>query len=404
VSSGDSLTKPAPLLDVRDLSVAFDTDDGPLTAVDGVSFRVERGEVVGLVGESGCGKSVTALSLLRLIPSPPGRLVSGTVLFRGRDLLRVPARELRDIRGRAISTIFQEPMSALSPLHRIGHQLVETVRLHEALGRAEAWRRSVEWLGRVGIPDPEERMYAYPYHLSGGMLQRVVIAMALMLHPALVIADEPTTALDVTIQAQILQLMAAMRDRDTALLLITHDLGVIWEMCTRVLVMYAGRIVEEGPSEPVFRRPCHPYTRALLSTIVSLFEPGARLRPIEGQVPSPLEYPPGCRFAPRCGHAVARCRVEDPELEPLGPERRAACLLAQGFLDRDDLGPVKSPHPDPLPAAQGEGGSAPALPLRAARGAGAPTCAHPLPACRERVGVRVPDAHPEPPRPPEGSA
>jgi peptide/nickel transport system ATP-binding protein/oligopeptide transport system ATP-binding protein len=318
-----------PLLDIRDLSVVFDTDDGTVLAVDNVSFSIAPGEVVGLVGESGCGKSVTALSLLRLIPRPPGRLLSGSVIFDGQDLLSLPPEQLRHIRGRRISMIFQEPTSALSPLHRVGEQLVETLQLHSAIGEREAWRIGADWLGKVGIPDPEERMRAYPFELSGGMLQRVMIGMALMLDPAVVIADEPTTALDVTIQAQVLDLLRAMKRRDTALLLITHDLGVVWEMCDRVVVMYAARIVEEGPRRELFEHPTHPYTQALLESAVSLSQRSERLASIEGQVPSPLAFPPGCRFAPRCRHATDRCRRETPPLYDLGAGRRSACYLAE---------------------------------------------------------------------------
>ena len=317
------------ILEIRDLSVAFDTDDGPLTAVDRVSFTVERGEMLGLVGESGCGKSVTALSLLRLIQRPPGRILGGQVLYGGRDLLALPAHELHEIRGRNISMIFQEPMNALSPLHRVGEQLVETVCLHRTVSRQEAAALSLGWLQRVGIPDAEERFHAYPYQLSGGMLQRVMIAMALMLEPDLVIADEPTTALDVTIQAQILDLMLARKARDTSVLLITHDLGVVWETCTRMLVMYAAQIVEEGEVREVFHDPRHPYTQCLLRSIASLTGRGTRLQPIEGQVPSPLAYPPACRFAPRCPYAFDRCRREPPPAYDLGNGRRSACFLVE---------------------------------------------------------------------------
>lgn len=320
-----------PILDIQNLSVAFDTDEGPLTAVDNVSFSIAKGEVLGLVGESGCGKSVTALSLLRLIPMPPGRIQSGTVMFGQHDLLRLPASELQSVRGGQISMIFQEPASALSPLHRVGAQLMETLRLHQDIGRREAWATGVDWLRKVGIPDPDQRMQAYPFELSGGMLQRVMIAMALMTRPALIIADEPTTALDVTIQAQVLQLLRTMRTQHTSLLLITHDLGVVWEMCDRVLVMYASQIVEEGPRRELFERPGHPYTRALLGSVISLTRSGERLVTIEGQVPSPLSYPPGCRFAPRCPYAFDRCRAEQPPLENIAPNRRSACYLAASF-------------------------------------------------------------------------
>jgi peptide/nickel transport system ATP-binding protein/oligopeptide transport system ATP-binding protein len=317
------------LLEVRDLNVVFDTDEGPLTAVEEVSFSLEPGESVGLVGESGCGKSVTAQSLLRLIPRPPGRIVSGSIRFRGRDVLALPAGELHGLRGAGIGMIFQEPGAALSPLHAIGAQLVEAQRLHATLSRQAAWARGQEWLARVGIPDPATIMAAFPFELSGGMLQRVMIAMTLMLAPALVVADEPTTALDMTLQAQVLDLLREQLARDQALLLITHDLGVIWEMCERVIVMYASRIVEEGPRRAVFERPAHPYTEALLRSVMSLNGREERLVAIPGQVPSPLAYPAGCRFAPRCPHAADRCRRETPPDYPAGEGRRAACFLRE---------------------------------------------------------------------------
>ncbi len=321
------------LLDIQKLSIVFDTDEGPLMAVDDVSFSIGTGEVVGLVGESGCGKSVTALGLLRLIPMPPGRILAGNVMFEGRNLLSLPAAELQGIRGRRISVIFQEPMSALSPLHRIGAQLTEALQLHTRMDDHTAWNTGVEWLKRVGIPDPEERMRAYPFQLSGGMLQRVMIAMALMLDPALIIADEPTTALDVTIQAQVLERLREMKSKNTSLLLITHDLGVVWEMCDRVLVMYAARIVEEGPRRELFEKPAHPYTRALLDSVLSLTTRSDRLTSIEGQVPSPLAYPTGCRFADRCPQAFDRCRREQPPLYEVAPGRRSACFLC----DRENM-------------------------------------------------------------------
>ena len=315
------------ILDVQNLSVAFDTEDGPLLAVDDLSFTIGRGETVGLVGESGCGKSVTAMTLMRLIPRPPGRILSGRVLVEGSDLLALPLPRLQAMRGRQVSMIFQEPTAALSPLHRIGEQLKEALLLHTRLAPRAAHEQALTWLAKVGIPDPAERMDAYPHQLSGGMLQRVMIAMALMQDPALIIADEPTTALDVTIQAQILDLLKERQSRDSALLLITHDLGIVWELCDRVLVMYASRIVEEGPRERIFREPAHPYTRALLASVISLTSKERRLTSIEGQVPSPLAYPPGCRFANRCAYAMDRCRTTLPALAPCSPGHRAACHL-----------------------------------------------------------------------------
>jgi len=317
------------LLTIENLTVAFDTDEGVLTAVDDVSLSIGKGESVGLVGESGCGKSVTALSTLRLIPSPPGRIVSGRARYGAEDLLSVPIERLRAVRGAGIGMIFQEPMTALSPLHRVGKQLVEALRLHGRPSEAEAWATGADWLAKMGIADAAEVMYAYPFQLSGGMRQRVMIAMTLMLGPDLIIADEPTTALDVTIQAQIFELIAQMRARETALLLITHDMGVIWEMCERVIVMYASRIVEQGTREQIFEDPKHPYTEALLLSMPALAGGKGRLPAIKGQVPSPLEYPAGCRFADRCKHAFERCRTEQPPLYALAGGRRSACFLAE---------------------------------------------------------------------------
>ena len=321
-----------PLLSVTNLSVTFNTDDGRFTAAEDVWFDIGRGESVGLVGESGCGKSVTALSLTRLIPSPPGSIESGKVLFKGQDLMRISSEALRDIRGNAISMIFQEPLSALSPLHRIGRQLLEAVRLHRQMSKKEAWRFSEEWLRKVGIPDSKERMFSYPYQLSGGMQQRVMIAMALMLEPALIIADEPTTALDVTTQAQIFDLLQRMKHNLTSLLLITHDMGVVWEMCERVLVMYAARIVETGSREAIFKSPAHPYTIGLLEAIPRLSTGRQRLKAIPGQVPSPFDFPKGCHFQERCPYAFERCRQETPPLYDCGSGQKAACFL----LDKAD--------------------------------------------------------------------
>ncbi len=323
-----SNTSKEPLLSLRHLSVTFNTDEGLLNAVDDVSLDVHRGETLGIVGESGCGKSVTALSLLRLIPSPPGRITSGSARFQNRDLLALPPEDLRHVRGRDITMIFQEPSSALSPLLRIGDQMVETLQMHSNIPDNAARDTAIEWLQNVGIPDPAARMLAYPYQLSGGMIQRVMIAMALMTNPSLIIADEPTTALDVTIQAQFLDLLRAMKHRDTALVLITHDLGVVWEMCDRIIVMYASRIVEEASRDDLFHSPCHPYTRGLIDSLVSMSSSSNRLRSIDGQVPSPLDYPSGCRFAPRCPLSFDRCRQEQPVLTPLTPGHCSACFLA----------------------------------------------------------------------------
>ncbi len=309
----------AALLEVRDLTVEFQTEEGLLRAADGVSFSLEAGETLGLVGESGCGKSVTSMSIPRLVPQPPGRIVSGEVLLDGVDLLKLPVPELRRRRGKDIGVIFQEPMTALSPLKRVGEQIAEVVLLHTDAGRQQALADAREWLARVGIPDPERAMRAYPFELSGGMRQRVMIAMALVLKPRLVIADEPTTALDVTIQAQILELMKAVKGPDSGLLLITHDMGVIWEMCDRMAVMYASRIVEAGRVAEIFAAPRHPYTRGLMASIPSLNPDVERLPHIPGQVPSLMRLPPGCAFQDRCAFATDVCRRDRPTMtEPDG--------------------------------------------------------------------------------------
>jgi peptide/nickel transport system ATP-binding protein/oligopeptide transport system ATP-binding protein len=323
---------PATLLEIKNLTVSFKTDEGLIKAVENVSLAIEPGEIVGLVGESGCGKSVTALSILRLIPSPPADISTGEVWFKGRDLLQADVRELYRIRGRAISIIFQEPMAALSPLHRIGHQMVETLRLHTDLPRKEAWVLAEKWLGQVNIADARERMHAYPFQLSGGMQQRIMIAMALMLKPELIIADEPTTALDVTIQAQVFKLIKEMRQKQTSILLITHDMGVIWEMCDRVVVMYASEIVEKGSLKDIFTKPAHPYTRGLLQSIPKLTTKRDRLQTIAGYVPSPLNYPSGCHFRDRCAYAFKRCQEEHPPLKDLSNDHQAACFLAEKLI------------------------------------------------------------------------
>jgi len=321
------------LLDIENLHVRFDTDDGTVHAVTGVSLRLDRGDVLGLVGESGCGKTAVAMSIPRLLPRPIARL-DGRVLFDGQDLLSLPANALRPLRGRHIGVIFQDPMTALSPLHRVGDQIAEVLHLHTRLTRTAARERALEWLAKVGIPDPALRSRAYPHELSGGMQQRVMIAMALILDPDLVIADEPTTALDVTIQAQVLELLRQLHRRDSGVLLITHDMGVVWEMATRVNVMYAGEIVEEAPAKPFFAAPQHPYARALLAAMPSAATRGQRLPAIPGQVPSPLAWPTGCRFRDRCPCAFDRC-VEHPPLLPCGEGRSARCWLA-ALLNSED--------------------------------------------------------------------
>jgi peptide/nickel transport system ATP-binding protein/oligopeptide transport system ATP-binding protein len=319
----------APLLEVRDLAVGFRRDGtGPVVrAVDGVSFSLHAGETLGLVGESGCGKSVTALSLLRLLPSPPSVRESGEALWRGRDLLSMPVEELRRVRGGKIGMVFQEPMSALSPLHRIGDQLVEAARLHLDIGKREARALALDWLRKVGLPDAEQKMDDLPHQLSGGMRQRVMLAMAMLPEPEILLADEPTTALDVTVQAQIFDLLARLRGGRTAVLLITHDMGVVWEVCDRVHVMYAGTIVERGRREDVFARPAHPYTRGLLAAMPRLHRRTDRLPDIPGHPPAPGEWPTGCRFAPRCPRTTDACRAAVPDWRPApGGDHDAACI------------------------------------------------------------------------------
>jgi peptide/nickel transport system ATP-binding protein len=322
----------APLLAIDGLKTHFFTRDGVVRAVDGVSFAVGAGETLAVVGESGCGKSVTALSILRLVPSPPGRIVAGAIRLEGGDLLGLSEAEMRRIRGNAVSMIFQEPMTSLNPVLTVARQIGETLTLHQGLDAGAAEQRAVEMLRLVRIPEPERRARQYPHELSGGMRQRVMIAMALACHPKLLIADEPTTALDVTIQAQILDLMRELKTRiGAAIILITHDLGVVAEMAQRVVVMYAGRKVEEAPVRDLFRRPRHPYTLGLLASVPRLGatlgrEEVPRLAEIPGVVPSLREPIVGCAFAPRCAFAVARCRAEAPPLEEQAPEHFAACF------------------------------------------------------------------------------
>ena len=315
-----------PLLSIQDLHVVFDTPDGVVHAVDGVSLTVNPGDTLGIVGESGCGKSVTAMSVLRLVPTPPGRLTSGSIIFDGQDIATLPLAELRKIRGASVGMVFQDPMTALSPLHRIGDQLVEAIQLHQTLPRREALALAEEWLARAGISDTQRCLREYPFRLSGGQQQRVMIASVLMTHPRLIIADEPTTALDVTIQAQVLDLMRQAKGQETALVLITHNMGVVWNTCSKIAVMYAGEIVESGPVSSVFRTPRHPYTQALLDAMPANGRRGEPLAAIPGSVPSPLAFPTGCRFFDRCSHAIPSCSTSHPALAAtLTPDHLTRC-------------------------------------------------------------------------------
>jgi oligopeptide/dipeptide ABC transporter ATP-binding protein len=334
------------LLEVRALRTEFRTDDGSFPAVDGVSFSVEAGKTLAIVGESGCGKSVTALSIMGLVPDPPGRITGGSIRFEGHELVGASKRELLDLRGNGMAMIFQEPMTSLNPAFTIGDQIVEGLLRHRELPRADAQARAIEVLRQVRIPAPEQRFHEYPHKLSGGMRQRAMIAMALACRPRLLIADEPTTALDVTIQAQIIELMRTLQaETGTAVILITHDLGVVAEVADEVVVMYAGKVVERASAPVLFDQPQHPYTVGLLGSIPRLDVQRQRLASIEGQVPDPLRRPPGCSFADRCPFAVAQCRAEVPPLKNVGAAHQSACWRAP--LDPDAL----VPHPPETVAA-----------------------------------------------------
>ncbi len=321
----------APLLEIRGLRTHFSTDDGIVRAVDGVDITINKGETLCVVGESGCGKTVTAMSILKLIAMPPGRIVSGEIVFDGRDLVPLGDREMDDIRAREIGFIFQEPMTSLNPVLSIGEQIAESLRRHEGLSQKDALARTVEMLRLVQIPNAAGRVHDYPHQFSGGMRQRVMIAMALACKPKLVIADEPTTALDVTIQAQILDLLQDMKDRfGMAVMLITHAMGVVAETAQRVVVMYAGKIVEEADVDSLFERPCHPYTQGLIRSIPRIdldSKHKTRLEAIGGSVPILINPPPGCRFAPRCKHAMSVCTEQEPALREIAPGHRMACHL-----------------------------------------------------------------------------
>jgi len=314
------------LLEIRNLHTHFFTDRGTVPAVDGIDLHVRKGEIVGVVGESGCGKSVMSLSVMGLIPKPPGRIVDGSITFKGENLVEATDRRMQEVRGNEIAMIFQEPMTSLNPVFTNGNQIGETVRLHRGLSRKEARAHTIDMLRKVGIPRPEAVVDEYPHQLSGGMRQRVMIAMAMSCDPELLIADEPTTALDVTIQAQILDLMRKLNDETgAAILMITHDLGVVSEVCDRIVVMYAGKVVEEGGTRALLKNPQHPYTRGLIQSVPRMDERRNRLFSIPGNVPSPGEMGTGCRFAPRCEFATDRCREAMPELVAIEAQHRSRC-------------------------------------------------------------------------------
>ncbi len=329
-------TRP-PILEVKNLKTYFFTEEGVVKAVDGVDFTVNPGEVLGLVGESGCGKSVTSFSILRLLGAS-GKVVEGSILFEGVDLLKLSEEEMVNMRGNRISMIFQQPQSSLNPVYKVGDQVAEVLRIHQSMSKEESWERAIDLLRLVGIPDADRKAHAYPHEMSGGQAQRVMIAMALALNPSLLIADEPTTALDVTIQAQILDLMRDLRNRmDTAVILITHDLGVIAEMADRVAVMYAGRIVEQADVRTLFAQPLHPYTQGLIASIPILGTVRDQLDVIPGSVPNLIDLPPGCKFAPRCRSRIeydlSICTESEPDLIPVLPGHTVRCWLYQSKGD-----------------------------------------------------------------------
>ena len=341
-----------PLLEIINLKTYFYTEDGIVKAVDGVDFSVYPGEVMGLVGESGCGKSVTSLSIMRLI-GIPGKVIDGEIFFEGRNLLSLSESEMVDMRGNRISMIFQQPQSSLNPVFKVADQVAEVLQIHQNMGREESWEKAVDLLRLVGIPDPEEKAHSYPHEMSGGQAQRVMIAMALALNPQLLLADEPTTALDVTIQAQILDLLRDLRTRmGTSVILITHDLGVIAEMADRVAVMYAGRIVEQSEIDSLFDKPLHPYTQGLIASIPVLGKIKDRLDVIPGAVPNLIGLPPGCKFASRCRARVEYeleiCTAEEPDLMPILPDHNVRCWLYQSHEEQGHSAPLRASEIGPV--------------------------------------------------------
>ncbi|WP_010170951.1 oligopeptide/dipeptide ABC transporter ATP-binding protein [Bacillus coahuilensis] len=324
------MNHPSPLLRVQSLKTSFFTDRGEIPAVDDITFHIHEGEIVGIVGESGCGKSVTSLSIMGLIPSPPGKITGGEIFYGDEDLTKASEKRMRDLRGNEIAMIFQEPMTSLNPVFTIGNQMLETIRLHKGWNKKDSLEHAITVLKLVGLPRAEELVKEYPHQLSGGMRQRVMIAMAMACEPKLLIADEPTTALDVTIQAQILKLMKDLNERTkTAIMLITHDLGVVAEVCDRVIVMYSGKVVEQGAVEDIFTNPSHPYTKGLLQSVPDIRQQQEKLYSIPGNVPKPGSIKEGCRFAPRCYAAFDRCSVEHPNLSEVQGDHRARCFLVE---------------------------------------------------------------------------
>jgi len=327
------------LLSVENISTHFFMEEGVAKAVQGVSFSIKKGKTFALVGESGCGKSVTALSIMRLVPAPPGKVVEGGIVFEGRNLLALSEREMRRVRGNKIAMIFQEPMTSLNPVYTVGNQIAEAIKLHQKKSSSQAWADAIEMLGKVGIPDPAQRVREYPHQMSGGMRQRVMIAMAVSCEPELLIADEPTTALDVTIQAQILDLLDELQKQNgMSILLITHDLSVVAERADDVAVMYASQIVEVAGSRSLFARPFHPYTQGLLQALPRLGLSAKRLRTISGTVPEPLHFPSGCKFHPRCsvGRGDTRCQTVEPKLRQVQKGRHVACWYAPGYESKQE--------------------------------------------------------------------
>lgn len=318
------------LLEVKNLKTYFYTEDGVSKAVDDVSFEVDEGHTLGIVGESGCGKSVSCLSVMRLIPEPPGKIVGGDIRFKGQDVLALDDAQIRKIRGNAMSMIFQEPMTSLNPVFTCGDQIMEALILHQHMSKEKAKKRAIEMLHQVGIPGPEQRVNEYPHQLSGGMRQRVMIAMALSCNPALLFADEPSTALDVTVQAQILDLLRDLQQKfNMAIVVITHDLGVVAEMAEEVVVMYAGKVQEDSDVRTIYKNPLHPYTAGLQKAIPRVHEDMDRLYVIEGTVPNPLDFPPGCKFHPRCPQVMDKCRTQEPKLIEVAPGHKVRCWLHQ---------------------------------------------------------------------------